>query len=75
MSLTTVIFEGFGSRRFAISAPTHWPTISGAWICFVQCSSFASPSADASAGYEKQKPTALSFTNDSQRFTCPVSTA
>ncbi len=75
VSFTRHMRDGFGSRRLASSAPTHWPTISGAWICFVHTSSFASPSGDDSAGYEKQKPTAESFAKGRQRLTWPASTA
>ena len=74
MSFTTMTLEGFGSRRFVSSAPTHWPTISGAWICLVHTSSLASPSGEASAGQEKQKPMAGSFANGRQRSTWPVRT-
>ena len=70
VSFRTSILDGENERRFLSSEPIHWPTISGAWICFVQCSSFASPSGAASQAYEKQNPTAGSETNGFVRSRC-----
>jgi len=43
-------------RRLRSSAPTYWPTIAGAWMFFVQRTSFASSAGVATAGYEKHQP-------------------